>query len=166
MSSSVRLTPLKHRWGIVRSAKRCPQCILGLVYSSRSKLESQTLTQCSVCSVHCTPYSTQLLGSRGCVSNSGTLASKRTTSLCLSQNTSSLHLTNEANLLTSNVHYWPILVEHTGIHSGGVSTITLSKTSLEAHDSTGIPSKKYDLLAQMWYASRSCYREGLLTLWE
>ncbi len=43
-----------HGLVIVRSAKKGGRCILGLMYSASSKLESHNLTQCSVYSVHCT----------------------------------------------------------------------------------------------------------------
>ncbi len=81
------------RWGIVRSAKRCHRCILGLMYSASSKLESQNLAQCSVCSVHCM-YSHQLLLSRSCISYSGTLASNR-------QNTANPEYNDDISLLIS-----------------------------------------------------------------
>jgi hypothetical protein len=61
------------RWSIVRSAKRCRHCILGLPYSAYFRLDSQNLTRhpppqmwTVQYSVHCT---------RNTASNSGALAS-------------------------------------------------------------------------------------------
>ncbi len=63
-----------HIWGIVRLAQRFCRCNFGLLYSASLKLEQKVD---AVFSVQCTLYSPQLLGGRGCVSNSGTLASNR-----------------------------------------------------------------------------------------
>jgi hypothetical protein len=47
------------RCGILRSANRCRHCILGLLYSSYLKLESQNLARnpCPLIAVDCTVYS-------------------------------------------------------------------------------------------------------------
>ncbi len=96
IKGSKGITP-KMRYCIVRSAKRCRHCILGLLYSASSKLESQNQTQCSMCSVHSIVHSCQVAGV-ACQILRLQLRSDRiqqaknitTTSICWSHNSSSL----------------------------------------------------------------------------
>ncbi len=62
--------------------------------SGSSKLESRNVTQCSVYSAHCTVHSCWGGGGRGCVSNSGTLASN-------GQNTTRPKYNDDISLLIS-----------------------------------------------------------------
>ncbi len=88
------------RWGIVRSAKRCRWCLLGLTYSASLNLESQNLTQCSVYCAHCTVHNCWGQGLRikfwdSCLSRIQQAKIQMTTSLFWShKNTTSLIATD------------------------------------------------------------------------
>jgi hypothetical protein len=80
------------RWGIVRSAKRCRHCIVDFLYSDYLRLESQNSTPnpCSPTAVDCILFTVLNSGTSATNWQNNPAQNTTTTSLFLSNNTSSL----------------------------------------------------------------------------